>query len=245
MSYGGNNRDDTSQVILKETDIGATSDTIEAPTGLSRNAKIGIVVVIAILLVVGGFLLWWFVFREKPEETTPATTPPATTPPATTPNNNTNTGGNTNGGDTNGNTGGDVTNGDTSGNGDETNGTWQSCYILNENYRNIASDLWTNEDRNIAIWLINKVSPTITDATLSRLSNAQLELLLKNICDSPKDCKLLNSYYSGRDYENWIEDDRNTAIWLLTRNGSDLRVLSGLNDEQLYPLVNRHCQNVL
>lgn len=118
-----------------------------------------------------------------------------------------------------------------------------SCAALNARYRNIPVNSWTDDDRNTAIWLINVTSPSLTVPYLQGLSNIVLGPILQNICDQQKNCQEMNGFYTNKPYAQWTDTDRNTAIWLLKQNGSDVGIMQSWNNQQIYPLLQRLCAN--
>lgn len=57
------------------------------------------------------------------------------------------------------------------------------CVALNGNYRStIDYTAWTDNDRNTAIWLVNKQNPTLDVPSLQGMNNATLQKLVKAYC---------------------------------------------------------------
>jgi hypothetical protein len=115
------------------------------------------------------------------------------------------------------------------------------CKTANSYYRDAAYSTWTASDRNTAIWLINHFSPKLLVTYLSGLANEKLHPILANLCGKPIDCKAKNSAYVSKAYTSWTAADRNTAIWLLNQNGSNLTLLQAMTNEQLDPLIKSLC----
>lgn len=120
------------------------------------------------------------------------------------------------------------------------------CKKINANYRNINYTQWTDTDRNAAISIINNQDTSLTSAQLQDLNNDALQQILMGICGpsiNPTNCSQINANYSKKDYTQWDDADRNTAISLINNQHSSLQVsyLQTLNNQILYKLLVLYC----
>jgi carbonic anhydrase len=55
-------------------------------------------------------------------------------------------------------------------------------------------------------------------------------------------CKTLNGFYVSKNYLQWTDGDRNTAIWLLASDGTPVATLQSYKNDLLYRLIRTKCE---
>ncbi len=133
---------------------------------------------------------------------------------------------------------------------EKNNNTGESkCSKLDKNFNDGKKYTdWTSDDRNTVIWLINNQNKNYDINFLSGLSNAELQIYLRNYCgfdSSPViDCTSLQpSFPTELSYDKWSTSDRNTVISLLNNQFGENNYIDFtlLSNQILYELSTLIC----